>query len=104
MDKYLSKFVDTDFLIAHAQYFQNDFSGPKNQTTESFIQAVEAQPGFEEGGRLYGGFEEMFAVEDKKNTTQNYNINSKGHFMAMAYGLDNLPLQRLELIDIALID
>jgi len=99
MDKFLSKFVDTDFLIAHADYFQNHFYGPENQTAESFIQAVEAQPGFEEGGRLYGGRAEMFAVEDEKNTIQDYNINKHGDFMAAVYGLENLPLHRLELID-----
>ncbi|MDD4346783.1 MAG: hypothetical protein PHZ11_07865 [Desulfitobacteriaceae bacterium] len=99
MDKFLSKFVDTDFLIAHADYFQYDFHGPENQTSESFIQAVKAQPGFEEGGRLYGGRAEMFAVEDEKNTTRGYNVNSYGDFMAAVYGLENLPLQRLELID-----
>jgi cell division protein FtsX len=99
LDKFLSKFVDTDFLIAHADYFQSDFRGSENQTSESFIQAVEAQPGFEEGGRLYGGRAEMFAAEDEKNTTQRYNINAHGNFMAAVYGLEELPLERLELID-----
>jgi len=99
MDKFLSKFADTDFLIAHTDYFQNDFIGPKNQTSESMIQAVEAQPGFEEGGRLYGGREELFATEDEKNTTSGYNINPYGDFIAAVYGLEYLPLHRLELID-----
>ena len=99
MDKFLSKFVDTDFLIAHADYFQNHFSGVENQTTESFIKAVEAQPGFEEGGRLYGGITEMFSVEDKNNATRSYNIDSHGNYMAAVYGLENLPLDRLKLID-----
>lgn len=99
MDKYLSKFVDTDFLIAHADYFNNDFSGPENETTESFIEAVQSQPGFEEGGRLYGGREELFAVEDGKNTAQTYNKDSYGNFYSEVYGLEDLPLERLELID-----
>ncbi len=99
MDKYLSKFVDTDFLIAHADYFRNDFYGLENQTTESFIESVKDQPGFEEGGRLYGGQWEMFTVEDKKNTTQVYNIDEKGNFIASVYGLETLPFNRLELID-----
>ena len=99
MDKFLSKFVDTDFLIAHADYFQNDFYGPENQTTESFIQAVEAQPGFEEGGRLYGGRAEIFAAEDEKNTTQGYNLNTYGDFIAAVYGLEDLPLHRLRLLN-----
>ncbi|WP_368294447.1 ABC transporter permease [Dehalobacter sp. TBBPA1] len=99
MNKFLSKFVDTDFLIAHADYFQNDYSGPENQTSESFIQAVETQPGFEAGGRLYGGRAEGFAAEDEKNTTQEYNRNPYGDLMAAVYGLEGMPLQRLELID-----
>jgi putative ABC transport system permease protein len=91
--------VDTDFLIAHADYFQNDFYGPENQTTESFIQMVEGQPGFEDGGRLYGGRHEMFAVEDEKNITQAYNKDEYGNFYSAVYGLEDLPLHRLELID-----
>ncbi len=98
MDKYLSKFVDTDFLIAHADYFNNDFCGPDNQTTESIIEAVEAQPGFEEGGRLYGGREELFAMEDEKDTEES-GRNANGDVIAMAYGLEELPLNRLEFID-----
>ncbi|MGE5397014.1 MAG: ABC transporter permease [Chitinophagales bacterium] len=99
LDKFLSVFVDTDFLIAHADYFQNHFYGLENQTTESFIQAVEAQPGFEEGGRLYGGRAQGFAVEDSNNTTQHYNINPNGDFFTSVYGLEELPLHRLKLID-----
>ncbi len=99
MDKYLSKFVDTDFLIAHAEYFQNKFYGSENQVTESFIKSVEAQPSFEEGGRLYGGNAEKFTIEDKNNTTQKYNIDENGDYMAAVYGLEKIPLQRLELID-----
>lgn len=99
MDKYLSKFVDTDYLIAHADYFQNNFYGPENQTTESFIKSVKAQSGFEEGGCLYGGNAEMFTIEDKDNTAQKYNIDKNGDYMAAVYGLEKLPLQRLEIID-----
>ncbi|MFA9380829.1 MAG: ABC transporter permease, partial [Acetanaerobacterium sp.] len=77
----------------------NNFYGSDNQTTESFIQAVQARPGFEEGGRLYGGRAELFAAEDENNKTQDYNLNSYGDFFAAVYGLEELPLHRLELID-----
>ena len=50
MDKYLSKFVDTDYLIAHSDYFNYQFSGEENSVSETMIQAVSQQPGFEEGG------------------------------------------------------
>jgi putative ABC transport system permease protein len=99
MDKYLSKFVDTDFLIAHAEYFQNHFYGPQNETTESFINAVKCQPGFENGGRLYGGRSEQFTCEDSKYISPDNNNNEFGHFYTAVYGLEDLPMQRLELID-----
>ncbi len=99
MDKYLSKFVDTDFLIAHADYFKYEFSGIDNQTSERMIETVEAQPGFQEGGRLYGGREEIFAAEDAKNAIQDYNKDNYGNFFAAVYGLEDLPLERLEFID-----
>ncbi|KNZ43164.1 ABC transporter permease [Acetobacterium bakii] len=102
MDKYLSKFVDTDFLIAHADYFQNDFFGKANETTASFVSAVESQPGFEKGGGLYGGREEPFTVTDENNPSPGINSNEYGDFIAAVYGLDGLPLERLELIDGAL--
>lgn len=96
--KFISKFNDTDFLIAHANYFQYKFMGTDSETSESFIQAVQKQPGFEEGGRLYGGKYGLFGVEDVKSTESEYKIEN-GHFIAPVYGLEDMPLKRLELID-----
>ncbi|WP_342427179.1 FtsX-like permease family protein [Paenibacillus sp. FSL L8-0158] len=99
MDKFVSKFNDTDFLIAHAEYFHRPyFSGPKNETSESFIQAVQTQPGFEEGGRLYGG-RLVLTVENGKYTHEDDETDSRGNFIAAVYGLEDLPLHRLQLID-----
>lgn len=59
MDKYLSRFASSDFLIANAVYFQYGYYGGSEESvqeeklTESFIQACEEQDGFQEGGRLY---------------------------------------------------
>ncbi|MET3209055.1 UNVERIFIED_CONTAM: putative ABC transport system permease protein [Paenibacillus sp. PvR008] len=101
MDKFLSKFNDTDFLIAHAEYFQvpSSFSGPENETTESFIKAVQAQPGFEEGGRLYGGPTVLTAENAKGTTEETQNTDARGNFIVEVYGLEDLPLHRLQLID-----
>ena len=65
MDKFLSMFVDTDFLIAHADYFNYNYSGPDNSLSEQMIETVKQQPGFEEGGRLYANIrnEEALRVE-----------------------------------------
>ncbi len=98
MDKYLSTFNDTDFLIAHADYFNNDFYGPENAVTEQFIEAVQNQEGFEEGGRLYGGRLEPFTVSDSGSTYE-YNLDEKGDPFCAVYGLEDLPLKRLQLLD-----
>ncbi|MET3209057.1 UNVERIFIED_CONTAM: putative ABC transport system permease protein [Paenibacillus sp. PvR008] len=100
MDKFLSKFNDTDFLIAHAEYFHRPyFSGPENETSESFIQAVQEQPGFEEGGRLYGDPTALTAENTKGITDETQNIDARGNFMVAVYGLEDLPLHRLQLFD-----
>ncbi|NQX48487.1 ABC transporter permease [Paenibacillus tritici] len=97
MNRYLSHFNDTDFLIAHADYFQEDFTGSDNATTESYIQAVEEQPGFEEGGRLYSG-SNVLTIESN-NTNEGYEADARGNLPAVAFGLEDLPLHRLQLID-----
>jgi putative ABC transport system permease protein len=97
MNKYLSNFSDTDFLIAHAEYFQEDFTGPDNATTESYIQAVQSQPGFEEGGRLYSGSDVL--TLESNNTSEGYEADARGNLPAVAFGLEELPLHRLQLID-----
>ncbi|MDY8023615.1 ABC transporter permease [Paenibacillus polymyxa] len=101
MNKFVSKSLDTDFLIAHADYFQEHFTGPDNATTESYIQDVQAQPGFEEGGRLYSG-SNLFAIEHKENKEgkgENVTPDARGNLSAIVYGLEDLPLHRLKLID-----
>ncbi|TQR97039.1 ABC transporter permease [Paenibacillus ottowii] len=101
MNKFVSKSLDTDFLIAHADYFQEHFTGPDNATAESYIQAVQAQPGFEEGGRLYSG-SHVFTIEHKENKEGKGEIvtpDTRGNLSAIVYGLEDLPLHRLKLID-----
>lgn len=98
MDKFLSKFTDTDFLIAHADYFNDEFYGVENETSEQMIQAVQTLDGFEEGGRLYGGRENMFFAENSADASSP-NIDEQGHIYSAVYGLEQLPMERLTLID-----
>lgn len=101
MDKYLSTFVDTDFLVAHADYFNFEYHSAFNSVDAQMIADIEAQPGFEEGGRLYSTRREYFTVEDESCHGQ-YNYGEDGHPFANVYGLDDLPLARLEVLEGAL--
>lgn len=116
-DKYFSKFVDTDFLIADAEYFNNRFFGPEEAVSESFIEAVEAQPGFEEGGRLF--YDPDFRIKNyyKNAHKEHYDdgvnqmemwVDDDGQFyygdeegnpFGELYGLQKLPLSRLHIVE-----
>lgn len=99
MDKFLSKFVDTDFLIAHADYFNYDFHGADNSVSDTMIEAVSQQPGFQEGGKLYANFDaETFSV-DQKDTQLKYNTDQDGRLFCAVYGLEDLPLGRLQVLE-----
>lgn len=99
MDKYLGKFVDTDFLAAHADYFQYRFSGAENGVSESMIDAIEQQPGFEEGGRIYGNIRdgECFRVEYDGEAYESK--DDLGNYVCALYGMEDLPLQRLWVLE-----
>lgn len=108
MDKYLSTFVDTDFLIGHANYFnQNYFSSDDDELSESFINAVVSQPGFEEGGRLYYYFARNLSDSKIRYTGDNrlaYSGRSttlpEGEDQTLdLYGLEDLPLSRLDIVE-----
>lgn len=100
MDKFLSRFVDTDYLIAHADYFSYQYGGPEQSLSESMIRAVQEQPGFEQGGRLFANIRdaEYFTVEDNENQ-QVVNRGHDNNPMAAVYGLEDLPLGRLQVLE-----
>lgn len=103
MDKYLAKFVDTDYLIANAEYFNYVFSGPENGVSESMIAAVGEQPGFEEGGRIYGNIRdvECFRIELPGDFAigPHESRDDDGNVFAAVYGMEDLPLERLEVLE-----
>lgn len=100
MDKYLSTFVDTDFIIGHADYFNYNYRGPENEVSKSFIEYVNSLDGFEEGGKIYANIRdvECFSVEDKENK-KDFNLAYDKNHMSAVYGMDNLPLKRLKVIE-----
>jgi putative ABC transport system permease protein len=106
IDKYVAKFVDTDYLIGHANYFnQNRFRSAEDALSESFIAAVQQQQGFEQGGKLYYNVNVGNCSIDRINPNElnlhGYPVNKArdGKPMLDLYGLDDLPLSRLEVID-----
>lgn len=104
MDKYVSRFVDTDYLAGHANYFNmNHFRQPEDGTSEKMIAAIEEQEGFLEGGRLYNNIYVGTCSIQRKNPAEpnKYytNMSADGMPMLNLYGLENLPLVRLDIVE-----
>ena len=97
MDKYLSTFVDNDFLVAHAGYFKNDYYNAELTVDEQVIEDMESLPGFESGGRFYFTINDRFTVEDS-SYDKPYR-EEDGHPTAFVYGLDDLPLSCMEVYE-----
>lgn len=103
MDKYLSTFIETDYLVSHANLINYVYVGEEDTVTESMISAVEAQNGIKEGGRFYANIRgaEAFRVKDKGNETQwlQENKDNDGNFFCAVYGLDDFPLNNLQVLE-----
>ena len=50
IDKYIEKFLNTDFVISTADYFQYQFEKSEGDLSESFIEAVRQNENFAGSG------------------------------------------------------
>lgn len=114
MDKFLSKFVVSDFVVGHADYFKSYFRSEEQKVTESFISAIQEQEGITEEGRVYL-YTELASVLQTKKIYMKYNsdllperldpsiFNMKDDDMIEmgldVYGLDKLPMKHLKLVE-----
>ncbi len=118
MDKYLRTWVVTDFIMAHADYFQTgkNFGSEDNALPEEAIEAVNAEGGVTESGRIYGqvsGVQE-FVTEDWFRASRNKFMNDEVLDMmletkertpeglitdnVLMYGMEKLPLDHLKVV------
>lgn len=101
MDKYLARFVDTDFLVGHANYFNlNYFRGADDAASETMIEAIEAQDSFLEGGRLY--FNTRLtdcSIDFPIAQGERANVANDGKPLLQLYGLEKLPLSRIDVFE-----
>ncbi len=99
IDKYIAKFLSTDFVISTADYFQYQFEKSKGDLSESFIEAVRKNENFEDGGRLYTSrlLEENFSTDHAAFT--NYNKDQNGNPYVDVYGADDFVLNGMEAVE-----
>ena len=125
MDVFLKKFVTTDLQIANARYFGIDqyYGGDSEEVktenlSESFIEACEAQDGFEEGGRIYSSTR-FGLMADSWEAPDYIPHDSKGYYRTygaekdylrkdengayststVLYGLEDFPLEQIDVYE-----
>ncbi len=103
MDKYLSKFLESDFLVAHSAYFNYRYSGIEESIPESMIEDILKNPAVEENGRIYSNIRdtEFFTAEPGTKEDVRYQGNrlSDGTMGCVVYGMEDFPFENLEVIE-----
>lgn len=115
MDKFLSKFVVTDFIAGHADYFQSKYSVENQTVSESMIREIEAQPGITESGRVHNGvfintilmnledykkwYSNWIPKEDLEQSLKGQKADGTIENSIYLYGLDDFPMKLLTVLD-----
>ncbi|EDS77968.1 efflux ABC transporter, permease protein [Clostridium botulinum C str. Eklund] len=88
MDKYISKFVSTDFVIGHANYFnKNHFRSRTDEVSTKMIDKVQSQKGFMQGGKIYYNLENISTIQS--------NVEN----LLQLYGMEDFPLSQLNIVE-----
>jgi putative ABC transport system permease protein len=103
MEKYLSTFVETDYLVSHASLVNYMYRGNDDTVTDSMIASIEQQEGFQRGGRFFADImdAECFRVKPRENETPTWadNIDNSGNYVCAVYGLEDFPLGNLQVLE-----
>ncbi|MDE7476778.1 MAG: ABC transporter permease, partial [Lachnospiraceae bacterium] len=101
IDKYLSTFVETDFLVSHASLMNYTYRGDDDTVTDSMIAAIEEQDGFQEGGRFYADIAdaECFRVKPYNGMPPQMKVDDDGNYFCAVYGLEDFPIGNLQVLE-----
>ncbi len=98
-EAYVNNFLDKDFIISTAEYFNYAFDKSEYRIPQSYIDYVKSQPEFGEGGRLIRTkvLQEQFFAESDLLPSPNRDVN--GYPMIDLYGADDYLLQSMDLLE-----
>jgi len=119
MEKYLSSFVCTDFIVGHADQFvagSGGFASGDNAVPESVITDIDAQSGITGSGRVYGlswNVQQFVAQDWLRQAWQMFGdeaaqgqVDWAEHLpdgrvtaSAMLYGMEDFPLSKLKVVE-----
>ncbi len=113
MDKFVGRLSNTDYLIAHKDYFQNRFGSSGQSVSESLMEAVKTREGVKKTGRIlrdtgivqaemtkaqYLKTLASMQLQNLDDSVRAMGEEEKGDFGVGIYGLDALPFESLEFV------
>ncbi|MBU5310692.1 ABC transporter permease [Tissierella carlieri] len=92
MNKYLSEFINSDFVLGSAKYFKSDFRFKEDSLTEDVIGLINSKKGFENGGRIY------YTPADSVEFLDEKDLEPQNQTPIQLYGLDDYLIDRQKII------
>lgn len=92
MNKYLSKFISSDFVLASAKYFKSDFRLKEDILPENIINIIKSRDGFINGGRIYYTPEESIELFEEKD------LELGDKTPIQLFGLDEYLIEKQKLV------
>ncbi len=115
MDKFVKKFVISDYLIAHEDYFKSSFGAAKQEVSETLIESINMQEGVKESGQIYRdtGIVQLPSITKKQyiqtladmqlqyldDNIRNMSDDDTLDVPIGMYGLDQFPYENLKIIE-----
>lgn len=99
IETYVAKFVNKDFVISTADYFNYNFERSETNLSQTFVDAVRQHAAFKDGGGLYTtkALEEAFSSESR--AVSSYNKDKNGNPYVQLYGADDFLLKSMEVTE-----
>jgi putative ABC transport system permease protein len=101
LDRFVQKFIDVDFQVAHAAYFNSNY-GSLDETSDTIVEALKSQDGFLDGGSVYT-FTNLIIQGEYKGELTNYwgrtqKYDETNGLQTEVYGMDDFSLRNLDIV------
>ncbi|HKM02177.1 MAG TPA: ABC transporter permease [Sedimentibacter sp.] len=102
LDKYVSQFIDCDFQLAHASYFNDDYINEETPVSDSFVNSLKSKQGFLEGGGIYTDYSKQIQTKYNGTLTNSWGstitFDENNAIGTAIYAMDDFALYNLNIV------
>lgn len=98
IEKFVSKFVVSDFSVKHTMPADKYYLGLDDTVPDDFIEMIEKRKGFKDGGRLYiSEYEDSSIITEADESDMN--MDERGNPISKIYGADDFVFKNSQIIE-----